>query len=134
MDKRKLLLCGYCVPVAFLALYADALYGTVWGYVLFLGAAVTCGWLWGKAEEAATGYVGNALSAVISLLCIWAVFGRDAGAFFKPFGALGWVACLSVLSFLIQWLIRKQAWLVLGLGTGVIALALLGMYSLQLAL
>lgn len=134
MDKRKLLWCGYCVPYAFMALYADAVYGAFWGYVVFLGAAVLYGWLWGKTEDAAIGYGGNALSAGISLLCTWAVFGRGADAFFKPFGAIGWAACLSVPSFLVQWLIRKREWLVLALGAGATALVLLGMYSLQLAL
>lgn len=131
MDKRKLLLWGSCVPLAFLALYADAEYGAVWGYVLYFAAAVLYGWLWGKSEDPAVGYVGNLLSAGASLLCAWAVFGREADAFFKPFGALGWTACLTVPSFLIQWLVCKKQWLILGLGAGAAALVLLGMYSLQ---
>lgn len=134
MDKRKLLWCGYCVPCVFMALYADAGYGAVWGYVLLFAAAALLGWLWGNTEDAAIGYVGNALSAGISLLCMWVVFGREADAFFKPFGALGWTVCLTVPSFLVQWLVRKKEWLVLALGAGATALVLLGMYSLQLAL
>ena len=128
--KKKLLWLGYCVPYAFLALYGDAVFGSVWGYVLLLGAAV----VYSRLVRETSGRLfwwGNALSAVVSILCTWLVCGSRMNYYFKPFGAAGWVMVLSAVSLVIQWLVRKKEWLVLGLVSGAVGLMLLSMYSLQ---
>lgn len=123
---------GYCVPFAFLALYMDEAFGSVWGYALLLGSAVMYGWLCGRAETAFRW--GNALSAAISVLCTWMIYGSRMDGYFKPFGAVGWAVMLCAVSLGIQWLAKKKEWLVLGLASGAVGLLLLGMYSLQWSL
>ena len=132
MKQRKFLLLGYCVPFAFLALYMDEAFGSVWGYALLFGAAVLYGWLCGRAEAAFLW--GNALSAVVSAVCTWMVYGNRMDGYFKPFGALGWAVMLCAASMVIQWLVKKRQWLVLGLASGAAGLLLTMMYSLQRSL
>ena len=127
MAKKTLLL--YCVPLAFLTLYIDE----VWGYALLIAGAFACGWLAQKTDGALFWW-GNLLSAAVSAACAWAVFGKEMDDYFKPFGALGWLAALSVVSLGIQWLVKKKEWLVLGLASGAVSLMLLVMYSLQWSL
>ena len=133
MKKRNLLLLGYCVPYAFLALYGDEAFGSVLGYVLLIAGAVILGWLCGKVEGAPFWW-GNALTAAISLLCTWVVYGNRMNHYFKPFSAVGLAAVLSAVSLGIQWLVKKRQWLVLGLASGAVGLMLLVMYSLQWSL
>ena len=130
MKKQNLLLLGYCVPLAYLALYADAASGAVWGYGLLMVGAVVLGWLCAKVEGAPFWW-GNALSAAVSLLCTWLVFGGRMDHYFKPFSAIGWAVGLSAVSLGIQWLVMKRQWLILGLVSGGVGAMLLAMYSLQ---
>ena len=130
MKNRKLLLLGCCVPFAFFALYMDEAFGSAFGYILFLSATVLWGWL-RQNTEGAMFWWGNALSAAVSLLCAWVVYGDRMNHYFKPFSAVGWVAALSAVSLGIQWLVRKREWLVLGLVSGGVGAVLMLMYSLQ---
>ena len=131
--KKERLLCwlAYGIPWAFLALYADAVYGWGWHYLLIFICMAVIAWIGMKSAKMFL--LGNLLSLGSSLLCTYWL-GFVESSYFKPFGAFGWVVLLSAASALVQWLVRKREWLVLGLFTAVAGMLIGGAYWLQISM
>ena len=122
-----LLLSG--IPWAFLALYGDAVYGWGWPYLLMFVCmavpALLC------RDQGKVILAGSLLSFGVSLLLMYLFGFTGQNAYFKPFGALGWITALSLSSGLVQWLVWKREWLVLGLLTAVVGAFLGAAFWLQ---
>ena len=133
MKSRKLpFMLLSCIPWTFLALYGDAVCGWGWHYVLiFLGMAVIA---WAGAEKTGMLLAGNGLSLGISLLLVHLTGFSGENAYFKPFGAFGWTIVLAVGAWLVQWLVIKRQWLILGLLTAFAGVVLAGAYWLQITM
>ena len=133
MKRRNLsILLAYGVPWAFLALFGDAVYRWAWHYVLIFACMAMLAWLGVK-----TGGIllaGNALSLSVSLLCVHVLGFAEQDYYFKPFGAFGWTVILALASALVQWLIWKKQWLLLGLITAAVAMLAGLSYWLQAGL
>ena len=118
MKQKKItvgiILTGYAVPWAFLALYGDWKWGAAWLYAGAAAFMLALGWLCGKIGPIRLGVAGNLLSAVISCLCAWGLWQNRMG-YFKPFSAAGWAAVLSLVLLMMQYLLwypktRKEPW------------------------
>ena len=118
MKKRKiaapLLLACYALPYAFAALYGDREWDTVLLYGMLFGCTGILGCICGRMGRIKLGLAGNLLSAAVSGLCAWSLWQGENG-YFKPFGAVGWVGFLSVVSLMIQYLLwyrrtQKEPW------------------------
>ncbi len=112
MKKRTfndlLLLPLACVPYAFLGMYGDRIWGTPLLYLTLLVPAALC-MRWQRRNFGRLVLVGNGVSALLSgLLSWWLLSAQDA--YFKPFGVLGFFAFLTLLSWIVQYLIwyRKR--------------------------
>lgn len=129
MKKGTFALIFYCIPWAFLALYGDAVYFWGWQYLLILVCSAAAALF--RHEQGRLLLLGNILSFGISLLLICLVGFSEMNDYFKPFGAVGWTSLLSLFYGLVQWLVWKRQWLVLGLLTVVLGLFLGSAYWLQ---
>ena len=119
-DRKKKRIAGICilsaccVPYAFMALWADAFYGTMMMYIpmaaaflLFCAAAV-------RRRSLMFLIAGNGISFVSSCVAL-SISGleQNMGGYFKPFTAQGLVILVSVISLAVQMIIffiniRKQ--------------------------
>lgn len=129
MKKSMSVLLFCSIPWAFLAMYGDAEYGWSWPYLMpFVCMAAAA--LLGK-EQGKFLLAGNCLSLCIAvLLCVLSGF-TGQNDYFKPFGAVGWTGVLILASGLVQWLVWKREWIVLGLLALVTGMLLGAMYWLQ---
>ncbi len=105
--KRKnsysLILLGYCVPYAFLAMYADAVYRTLLLYGVLLAAMWLLCRASGKINQLSALVIGNVLSCVSS--CIFVsrfLTDENWGFYFKPLRTTTLVLIISAAAFLIQ--------------------------------
>lgn len=100
---RLLLLIGYCIPYAFLAMNGDASYGTM----LFYGVMIICltfltrGII--RTKNIAIIFIGNILSYLSSYLFMLQEQTEKWSWYFKPFTAGGLLLTLSIIAFLLQW-------------------------------
>ncbi len=113
--KKYFSLLPFCVPWAFLALYADAVYGWAWHYLVILVCMAVLAWRTVRTDGLLL--TGNAVSLAVSLLCVCLMGFAEQSSYFKPFGAYGWAVVLGLFSALVQWLVWKRQWLILGLLT-----------------
>ncbi|MFI3227726.1 MAG: hypothetical protein R3Y09_10030 [Clostridia bacterium] len=99
---RILLLIGYSVPFAFLAMFGDATYGTMWFYfLLVVGFSLLCtGAI--KTKQYAVVAVGNIISIVASYLCIQQFHTEEWNWYFKPFTDNMLMIIISVVIVFIQ--------------------------------
>lgn len=114
MKKKNFrVLLAYAIPWAFLMLYGDAVYGWAWHYLLVIACMAVLAWLGIRTDGMLL--TGNALSLSTSLLCVYLFGFAQQDHYFRPFGAFGWTVILALASALIQWLVWKKQWLLLGL-------------------
>lgn len=112
--KRKVIAAalgaGYCVPMAFLAMCADAECGAAWAY------AAMVAWLGGlcfgciKTENRALAVVGNVLHFAASYVMVLLLQTERWSWYFKPFTAEGLVLAICVAAFVWQliWVLRGR--------------------------
>ncbi len=107
--QTVLLLLGYCIPFAFLGMYGDVSYYTMWLYALLIaGMGLLC---WGciKFKNLLALVLGNILSAVVSIICVRAFIPSDLEWYFKPLTSSSTAILLSAAAFIIQFIIWKAA-------------------------
>lgn len=99
---RGLLIFGYCIPFAFLAMNEDAQKGTMWFYlVMIIGFSVLCiGSI--KTRNFWIVAVGNILSFVSSCIFAWHFHTEKWEYYFKPFLPNQLIIFETVIAFLIQ--------------------------------
>ena len=112
--KSFVLTAVHSLPWAFFALLADWQRHISWGYGALFAIVGILGWLWGKWGSGKHQLMGNLVSAALSCLLAW-TFWREENAWFKPFGAVGWVMVLSLGTWMVQYLLRysrskKEPW------------------------
>lgn len=99
---RILLLAGFCVPYAFLAMNGDATFGTM----MFYGIMVVCLWLlcWVsvRTENRPIIIIGNILSTFISYLFLTMFQTEMWQWYFKPFSPRSLLITISVIALVIQ--------------------------------
>lgn len=100
---RIFLLAGYCIPFAFLAMYGDAAYGTMWLYGLLIAGF---GALSIKAKHFSLVSLGNLLSFLSSHICLSYFSTEKWEWYFKPLTANRFLLALSAAAWVIQvWLL-----------------------------
>ena len=105
------LLLGYGVPFAFLAMYGDAAFGTMWLYgLLIAGMGFLC---WGtvKMRSFLALILGNLLSALVSAACVAAFLKPDWAWYFKPLTPQSMLVLISAGAFAVQlivWLLNTR--------------------------
>lgn len=100
--KKWLLLIGYCVPYAFLAMYADAALGTMAGYAGMIAGLALMTWVVIRMRGMAVCIVGNIISFLASLAVSGFVEMERWRWYFKPFGPEMLLCALSVVMFVVQ--------------------------------
>lgn len=101
-EIRPVILLAYCVPYAFLAIYGDAIYGTMLLYVV-MGAA-----FWGlyhlctRTRNIAVCFIGNLLSFSVSFLTAQPLHLEKMEWYFKPFTSQSLLITLSLIILMIQ--------------------------------
>lgn len=130
--KNLPVLLAYCIPWAFLMLYGDVVYGWAWQYLLMTVCMAVLAWLGVKSGGILL--TGNAFSLAVSLLCVQHFGFAERNHYFKPFGAFGWTILLALLSALVQWLVWKKQWLLLGLLAAAAGIFLGGAYWLYVSM
>ncbi len=97
-----LLPAAYCVPFAFLAAWADAVWGTVLFYgIMVAGLTLLC-WYALKTNHISIIFIGNILSLISS--CVTAkLSGAGAmGDYFKPFTLYSLIVAVSAASIILH--------------------------------
>lgn len=96
--KRWILLAGYCIPYVYLAIWNDAVYGSILLYVVMAAAFLLLCRAAIKAHSLPVVLSGNLLSLVVSSLCL-AVFGlHGVDVYFKPFTPWSLLLVISVVA------------------------------------
>ena len=101
---------GYCVPVAFLAMFADVEYNAAWVYALLVV------WLGGlcfgciKMGKRVLAVAGNGLHFAASFAMVHLLQTERWGWYFKPFTAEGLVSAICLAAFVWQliWVLRSR--------------------------
>lgn len=99
---KVLLLLGYCIPFVFLAMNEDALFGTLWFYlIMIIGFSVLC---CGSAKTKSLWivFVGNILSFVSSFIFSWNFQTEKWGYYFKPFSPNQLIVFETIIAVVIQ--------------------------------
>ncbi len=107
--QTVLLLFGYCIPFAFLGIYGDVSYDTMWLYALLAAGmgllCLTCI----KFKNPIALVLGNIISGIVSVLCAHAFISAELEWYFKPLTARKTVILISLGAFLIQFMLWKAA-------------------------
>ena len=101
---------GYCVPMAFLAMFADVEYNAAWVYALLVV------WLGGlcfgciKTGNRVLVPAGNVLHFAASFAMVHLLQTERWGWYFKPFTAEGLVSAICLAAFVWQliWVLRSR--------------------------
>ena len=110
---KILLLLAYAIPYAYLALWGDAVHGTMLLYLLMAAAFFLLCKAAAKLRSLPVILFGNLLSTAVSCLCLVMLGPKDMAAYFKPF--TGWSLLLTVSAvaagaqmIYVQYKIRKH--------------------------
>ncbi|MFR9542744.1 hypothetical protein RFF05_03925 [Bengtsoniella intestinalis] len=105
-----LLLIGYSIPFAFLAMIGDVLWWNMWFYlVMIIGFALLCfGAI--KTKQYAMVFLGNIISCISSYLCIQQFQTEKWSWYFKPLTANMLMLVISVIVTLLQVMFVFQAY------------------------
>ena len=101
---KKWLLAAYCIPYAYLAIWGDAVHGTMLLYALMAAAFFLLCKGAAKLRSVATVVIGNLISTAASCLCLAAFGPQDMAAYFKPFTAWSLLLVIFVLAAGLQML------------------------------
>lgn len=99
---RILLLVGYCVPYAFLAMNGDAAQDTVLYYAVWLAVFTLLCRCAVRTHNRILILIGNVLSALTSSFFLLSRATEKWQWYFKPFSALGLFLCLTILALGVQ--------------------------------
>lgn len=99
---KVLLLLGYCIPFVFLAMNEDALFGTLWFYLIMIIGFSTLCYISAKTKNLWIVFVGNILSFVSSLIFTWNFQTEKWGYYFKPFSGNQLIVFETIIAAVIQ--------------------------------
>ncbi len=105
MKKRAaaiLMLLGYSVPYAFLAMYGDAQLRTMWLYLPLLAGMTLLCLAAVRYRRPAALLIGNAWSFLSSCLLMAQLETEQWMWYFKPFSALGFMVTVSLIALSAQ--------------------------------
>lgn len=100
--RRWRLLAVYCIPYAYLAIWSDAVYGSILLYAVMVAAFFLLCRAAVKAHNLLVVLSGNLLSLGVSSLCLTAFGLQDAVGYFKPFTPWALLLVISVVATLGQ--------------------------------
>ena len=100
--SSALILAAYCVPYAFLGMYGDYTFFSMWPYVLSAAAMAALGWYCGKTKRIPLALLGNLLSLVISCLLTNWLATESWNYFFKAFPAVIRTVWISGILLAVQ--------------------------------
>lgn len=107
---RGLLLAGYCIPYAFLAMYGDAMHGTMLLYLPLLAGFGGLCFLGIKCSELPVLILGNLVSWGVSYGFLQRYRTEWWSWYFKPFAAGDFLLAISIAAFLVQMLCCLHAY------------------------
>lgn len=99
---RFFILLAYCVPYTFLAIYGDAIYGTMLLYVVAGTAFFVLYHLCIRTKNIAVCFAGNLLTFSASFLTAHLIHLEKMEWYFKPFNSQSLLITLSFAIFMIQ--------------------------------
>ena len=88
MNKKIFLFLAYAIPYPFLAMWEDAAFGTGWCYGVFALVLILLWRVSAKHKLVKTMLAGNAVSLLLSFLCVSLVQSEKWLWYFKPFSAM----------------------------------------------
>ena len=96
------ILLGYCLPFTFLGMYGDAVWGTMWLYVVEAAGLGALCFFTIRRRSIPTLLLGNLLTGAASYLCTALVLTPYDNGYFKPFTACGLAIAESILALALQ--------------------------------
>ena len=105
-----LILAAYCIPFAFLGMYGDYAFSSLWPYVLAAGAMAGLGWYCGKTKRIPLALLGNLLSLVISCLLTQCFATEHWNYYFKAFPVVirtVWISGILLAIQAVPWWFAK---------------------------
>jgi len=105
---KYLLFPLYIIPWAFLGLYGDIALNTAWLYLPALAVPVLLGLYYFRNNTPGFAGAGNAMALLSSFLLTYLFRTDHWNAYFKPFGALGLLLILFLVSCFLQALIWRH--------------------------
>ena len=100
--KKVFVLLGYCIPFAFLAMFGDVTFDTMWLYVpAILGYGLLC-WFSIRYRSLPVLLLGNVLSCGVSIICVKLFQTEEWAWYFKPFSAETLVVIISAVALIVQ--------------------------------
>ena len=99
---HTLTVLGYCIPYAFLSMYADVTSGSMVMYAVMAAAMGLLCWGAIKLKSLFTLLAGNVLSCTVSLLCVMCFQTAAWTGYFKPLSAIQLAFVLSLIASVIQ--------------------------------
>ena len=105
MKTKILLILAYCVPFVFLAMNEDALYGSLWFYLVMILGFCTLSYVCAKTENKWIIAVGNILSFASSCIFAWILKTEKWEYYFKPFLPNQLIIFETVIASLVQLII-----------------------------
>ena len=102
---------GYCIPYAFLSMYADVTNRSMVMYAVMVAAMGMLCWGAIKLKSLSTLLAGNVLSCTVSLLCVMCFQTAAWTGYFKPLTAIQLAVVISIIALVIQlgvWAVTKE--------------------------
>ena len=102
---RIIILLLYSVPYMFLSMNGDATTGTMIYYGVMILAFVLLCYLSKRTDNKALVIIGNIISFITSLICLFQFRTEKWGWYFKPLTDIQLMITVSVVAFVIQFII-----------------------------
>ncbi len=99
---RIMLLIGYCVPFAYIAVVGDKVFRNLWPYVfMIVGLVLLCRAAM-KTNNTPVVFIGNIITFASSLLTAKLTELEPMAHYYKPLTSHLWIVVLSVISVLFH--------------------------------
>lgn len=102
MKTKVLIVAACCIPYAFLALYGDAVYGTLAFYAILIAASAIICYSSIRTRNILLLYLGNVASFGVSLAATLLSGLNQMNWYFKPFTDVSLVIAISALTVVIH--------------------------------
>lgn len=103
---RTLLLIVYWIPFAFIGMYGDAVYDTVWAYAFMVAELAVLCWVCMKYQCPEVIVLGNLITTISSYFCLQQVLETDQIAlwdtYFKPLTPVQMLLVMTAVAALVQ--------------------------------
>ena len=102
MKTKIMLILAYCVPFVFLAMNEDAMFGSLWFYLVMISGFCTLAYVCTKTKNNWIIAVGNIFSFASSCIFAWNFQTEKWEYYFKPFLPNQLIIFETAIAVLIQ--------------------------------